>query len=193
MKGRKLIFKIYFFCTILSIGVSGCITQKNPSFLLVKSRNEFLIKEQQIMKQDFEAYNNAYNKNKIGQLIDSITMSISDQYGMDTLFIIERCNPQLYYYISYIWNGNSCYTIYNSGEIENGTRKDERLLKLIESWDEQQMASISHAKPLAYEGSFQRRIMCSRLIMNKGVCINVETICLSDINFDCSDNPKIFE
>lgn len=184
---------LFFTFTIVSFGFSGCNTTKTTSSKLLQSRLRCLKNDQDKLFQTYEAYSYAFDRNNTSQRIDSIANILSNKAERDTLFVIEYCNWPLYNYRAYIWNRKTGYSIFDSGEIFNTINEDSRLIKLIERWNKSHILSISHSKPKAYEGEKQRLFMCSRLIMYKGECIEVETISLQDIDMDYPKSPTIFE
>lgn len=189
----KTLWVSFFFCAIVSIGVSGCSTIKSTSTKLQQSRNRCLKNDQDRLFRTYKAYGYAYDRNNTSQRIDSIANILSNKAERDTLFVIEYCNWPLYDYRAYIWNRKSGYSVFDSGGISNTINEDSRLIKLIETWNKSNILSKSHSKPKAYEGEKQRLIMCSRLVMYKGKCIEVETLSLQEIDMDYPKSPVILE
>lgn len=194
MKSKLSITYNVIFFTFISFVSYSCSTHWTVSSNITRAQKHCLKQEQRQLSTAYDAYYIARSGDGIDNIIDSIFCQISKGNSLDTIYMIECCNPPLYTYYAVIWNKSHSLTLYRTGIIEDGSvGGDERLINLIESWDKDNIYSKSHEKPLAHYGKWRRTNMCSRIIMKEGKCVKAETICINAINMDDTNMPILFE
>ncbi|MCR4815972.1 MAG: hypothetical protein K5842_02155 [Bacteroidales bacterium] len=190
MKKFKLLFLVITLC-----GVSSCkVSETTISSSLLESQNSCLKYNQTYLAEIFDGYRYARCKNNIGLKMDSIMTSISSGKELDTIFIIENCNPPLYSYYAIIWNKDNVFTLSRSGSILKRVRNEDslKLMRLIERWDKEEIMSKSHEQPLKHYGEWPESIIASRIVMRRTKCEEVESIFFSDIDWESRDVPILF-
>ena len=194
MKGKLSITYNVILFTFISLVLIACSTHWAVSSNITRAQKHCLEQEQRELATAYHAYTMARGDNGINNTIDSVFCQISKGNSLDTIYMVECCNPPLYTYYAVIWNKSHSLTLYRTGIIEDGSvGVDDRLFNLIESWDKDNIYSKSHEKPLAHYGKLRRTNMCSRIIMKEGKCIKAETICINAINMDDTNMPILFE
>ena len=194
MKGKLSITYNVILFTFISLVLIACSTHWAVSSNITRAQKHCLEQGQRELATAYHAYTMARGDNGINNTIDSVFCQISKGNSLDTIYMVECCNPPLYTYYAVIWNKSHSLTLYRTGIIEDGSvGVDDRLINLIESWDKDNIYSKSHEKPLAHYGKWRHTNMCSRIIMKEGKCVKAETICINAINMDDTNTPVLFE
>lgn len=185
---HTFIISLFLFC------LCGCSVNRSTCTLLTKSHKQCLEQEKIHLSNVFDAYRIAKNKNNIGQTIDSVVMSFSNRNDRDTIYMIEECNPPLYSYNAVIWNSRNAITIFGSGSISSKLEDDDRrLIGIVEEFDRLRILQKSHEQPLSYSGEWEETRIASRIIMERGKSVHVESILFKAIDVNSNNVPILIE
>lgn len=193
MKGKVILFRILVIGFVLG-SLWGCSVNRSTCSMLAKSHKQCLEQEKECLYNTFEAYRKAKNKNNIGETIDSVVMSFSNRNGKDTIYMVEDCNPPLYSYNAVIWNSGKAVTLFGSGVISDKIAdEDKKLIGIVEKWDRLRILQKSHEQPLSHSGEWEETRIASRIIMEGGKCVHVESILFTAIDVNANNVPVVIE
>lgn len=194
MSNIKLsIFRTTIYSIVL-LSLLGCASSRTTQTMLNNSHKKCYTEETERLSQAFEAYKLARSRNNVSQTMDSIITAFSNKDDKDTIYILESCNPPLYQYYAMIWNRHNSITLFGSGTTTKQMgSEDQLLISLIENWDKPKILEASHEKPMSYGSEWEESRIASRIILENGKCLQIETIYFSPIDMKNTNIPVLWD
>jgi len=145
-----------------------------------------------------EGYNGEW-ENIVEKRLDSLINLMVVKNGYDTVYYKEHEHPPLLSYFGVLWKrGGNIYIFSNDNyfkefeSIEYMFDYHEKLIPILQEFDEKKIHSLSHSRPLIHHGSETRIESVNRFIFRNGKCIDVETIFYSEIDMRSNATPTLF-